>query len=53
MNSTFRVEYDEILPSFYVNEAGFNSIVIKKGNYPVVQPDEDGMISTVVNITVE
>ncbi len=53
MNGTFRVEKDEVLPSFYVNEAGFNSILMKKGIYPVIRSSIDGMSRTIVNITVD
>jgi hypothetical protein len=53
LNNVFEVENNERLPSFYSKEAGFHSITIKSGIYPVIRSPKEGMTKTIVNIMVE
>jgi hypothetical protein len=52
INNRFEVESDEQLASFYVNAAGYNSITVKAGTYPVITSPKDGVTRTIVNISV-
>ena len=52
-NNVFKIENDETLPTFYSNEAGFDSITVKSGIYPVIKFPKKGMTMTIVNITVK
>ena len=53
MDKILRVGNDEELPAFYVSEAGFNSIKVKAGLYPVIESPQNGISMTIVNISVE
>jgi hypothetical protein len=53
MDNKMRVSDDEFLPEFFVKKAGFKSVKVESGLYPVVQNPQMGRSFSIVNIVVE
>ena len=48
----FDVSINEELPSYLALEAGYNSILVQAGNYPIIYDSTNEVLRTIVNISV-